>query len=183
MRQLLVAVVIALVAVGAGAAWYFHGREYVVRLDQAALDARLRERFPFSESLLILRADFTNPRVQLTDGSSRVAMGFDVALNVTVEREPRTLGGKVDVDAGIRYEPADGTFHLDDPVVQRLDVDGVPERYREVAKRLVTKAFREFVETRPVHTLHAFDVKQATARLLLKSVVVEHGELVITLGI
>jgi len=34
-----------------------------------------------------------------------------------------------------------------------------------------------------VHTLHAFDVKQATARLLLKSVVVEHGELVITLGI
>jgi hypothetical protein len=181
-RYLLVAAALLVVAVGA-AWWHFAGREYVVRFGQAQIHEQLDRRFPISKSLLLLQVDLEHPRVTLHEGSSRVSLGLDVTLNIRVDNESRPLGGSADVDAGIRYDPADGTFHLTDPVVRQLQVQGIPERFHAAAMKLVAKAFTEFVEREPVYRLKTTDIKQATARLLLKSVVVENNELVITLGI
>jgi hypothetical protein len=41
----------------------------------------------------------------------------------------------------------------------------------------------EYYQTRPIYTLKPKDVKQAVARLVLKSVVVEKQELVVMLGV
>jgi hypothetical protein len=64
-----------------------------------------------------------------------------------------------------------------------LDLQGVPAEYAARAQRVVGEVLREFLRLRPVYTLRAVDAKRAAARLLLKRVVVENRELVITLGV
>lgn len=183
MRQGLFAGMLVLAVALGGAWWYFAGREYVVRVSEAEIHQQLDKRLPLKRSfLLVFEAELAHPRVRLRDGSDRVDLGLDVVLNLRVGHESRPLGGRVDLVTGLRYDAADGGFHLVDPVITRLDLQGVPAEYQARATRVVDAALAEFVGRYPVYTLRPSDAKRATARLLLKSVVVSGNELVLTLG-
>jgi hypothetical protein len=181
------AVVLALLVVGlavGGLYYYFAGREYVYRFSDAQLQQALSDRMPIEKSyFLIFRVNLDNPRVTLPEGSDRVVAGLDVTLNILVGDEPLPLGGSLDASGGIRYDDAKGEFFLTDPVVERFEVQGVPEVYAARVTGILTTALAEFYAARPIYTLSNLDPTQAAAHLVLKSVVVERRELVVTLGV
>ncbi|HEY0233172.1 MAG TPA: DUF1439 domain-containing protein [Dokdonella sp.] len=173
-----------LIAAFAAAGFYFSGKDYVLRLSEEDIRRQLERQLPLKRAfLLIFEVELAHPRVQLHDGSERVDIGVDVQLDIRIGRETRPLGGSVDLQTGIRYERENGGLYLTDPVVTRLDVQGVPAEYAVRTQRVVAEALQEFVRRYPIHTLRAIDAKRATARLLLKHVVVANSELVLTLGL
>jgi hypothetical protein len=121
--------------------------------------------------------------VRLENGSRRARAGLDVIFNITLDNNPKPLGGTVDVSGGIRYLAEKGQLFLTDPVVEGLAVQGIPQHHTDRANMALTKALAEFYEKHPIYTLHAADAKQAAARMILKDVAVENSELVVTLGI
>jgi hypothetical protein len=172
---------LCLVALGA---YYFSGKEYEIRLTEEQIRAKLSERMPIRKDyLIIFEVILDNPRVSLVDGTNRIAGGLDVVLNIGLKSEKLPLGGTLDVSGGVRYEPDTGRFFLTEPVIERFAVQGVPEQYTEKVNKVLTKALGEYYSNHPIYTLSAFDLKQGAARLLLKSVVIESKQLVITLGI
>jgi hypothetical protein len=180
---LVVLLAVALLTAG-GAYWYFAGRTYVVSISETELREKLAERMPFTKTYaLLLQVTLDNARVSLIEGSDRVGIGLDVVLNLRIGSEPLNLGGSIDVSGGIAYRASDGQFFLTDPLIEQLQVQGVPEKYRERVREAVTRALAEYYATHPVHTLKAADLKQAAARMLLKDVVVTDRQLVITLGL
>jgi hypothetical protein len=183
MRNILIALALAIIAVVAGAYGYYSGKEYVIRLTEAELQAKLDQRFPIRRDVLfVVQIDLSNPRVHLLEGSNRVAIGIDVVLNFRLRDQAKSFGGSIDVDGGLRYEAFKGRFFLTDPHIQALRVDGIPEKYRTEVEKVVHGAISEAMNKGPIYTLSA-DAGQLLARLLLKSVVVRDRELVITLGI
>jgi hypothetical protein len=178
-------VVVALLVVGAaGAYWYVAGRTHVIAIPEAELRDKLAERMPFTRTYaLLLQVTLDNARVALVEGSDRVDAGVDLLLNIRVGRQPLNLGGSVDLSGGIAYRADGGQFFLVDPRIERLDVQGVPEKHREKVRDALTRALAEYFATRPLHTLKTTDLKQAAARMLLKDVVVADRQLVITLGL
>ena len=124
-----------------------------------------------------------NPRLSLINGTDRVDAGLDAALNVHINDMPLSLGGELDVSGGVRYDEIDGQFFLTDPVIENLNIQGIPDRYSERANNVLTKALGEYYADRPIYTLRETDAKQAVAKLLLKDVIVRNRELVVTLGI
>ena len=72
---------------------------------------------------------------------------------------------------------------LTDPVIERMSVQGISQEYLEKANSALTKALADYYSKHPIYTLSTLDAKQTAARMVLKNVVVENRELVITLGI
>lgn len=175
---------VILIAVAAGTYYYFFGKEYIVRLTEPEIQEKLEEKLPLTKTyLFIINVTLDNPRVNLQDGSSRVSAGLDVVFNITLNKNPKPLGGKVDASGGILYLAEKGQFFLTNPVVENLDVQGIPRQYTDKANIALSKALAEYYENHPIYTLHATDVKQAAARMILKNVIIENRELVVTLGL
>ncbi len=182
-KSLLVAVsVIAILALGAYS--YFSGKEYVVRMSEAEIREKLGEKLPLTKSyFLIIQITLQNPRVFLEDGAKRVSAGVDVLLNITVDKNPKPLGGTVDVSGGVSYKADKGEFFLTTPEIESLEIQGIPDKYLTKVNQALTKALSKYYEENPIYTLRSTDAKQAVARMVLKDVVIENKELVITLGI
>ena len=139
---------------------------------------------PFTNTyLLIFKITLDNPRVTLPESSSRVEAGLDVSLNIRIGDEPKSLGGSIDASGTPAYVPEEGAFYLTDPVIEDLAVQGVPDEHAAKVNDVLTKALAAYYAERPIYTLKETDIKQSIARLVLKRVIVENGELVITLGI
>ena len=108
---------------------------------------------------------------------------MDVGLNIRLATEQRRLGGTIDAAGGIRYDNETGQFFVTDPVIENLSVQGIPEKYTDRTNEVLTIALSEYFAIAPIYTLDTADVKQAITALLLKNVVVEDEQLVVTLGI
>ena len=176
--------VVILLAVVAGAYFYFAGKEYTFRFTEDQLQEKLAEKLPFKKTyLLIFVVTLDNPRITLAEGSSRVQAGLDVTLNIRIGEEPNALGGSIDASGAPSYVPEEGAFYLSDPVIEDLAVQGIPAEYVAKVNDVLTKAVARYYAERPIYTLKKTSIKQSAARLVLKGVIVENGELVVTLGL
>ena len=153
---------------------------------------QLNKRFPITKShLLILSVTYQDPRVVLHEGSDKVTVGLAVVLNSTIhikvgDRPPvrlENLGGSCEVTASFRYEPSEFSFYLDSATIDKLHLQGVPDKYLRIVEGLSLKAASEGLRKHPVYTLRDESAKKAVARMLLKDVVVRDGKLHTTLGL
>ena len=172
------------IALAAAAYGYLRGREYIFRFSEEELQASLAERLPFTRTyVLVVDVTLTEPRLNLIDGSDRVAAGIDVEVSLPGLRGPIDIDGSIDVTSGIRYEPNTGEFFLEDPDLRSVSLQGVPEAYDERVRDALLRAIGEYFRGRPIYRLGTQDVRHATARLLLKDVTVADREVIVTLGL
>ena len=184
MRKIAIALTVLLVVAVGGTVYYFSGKEYIFRFSANQIQEKINAKLPLTKSyLFIFQVTLDKPRVALEDRSRRVKAGLDIVLNIQAGNEPKPLGGSVDVSGGVRYSPQTAEFFLTDPIIERLAVQGVPELYTQKVNSVLTQALAEYYASHPIYTLKATDTKQAAARLVLKDVIIDKGELVVTLGL
>lgn len=173
------------VAVVAGAAYYFlAGRDYVFRFTSEQLTQALSERLPIDKTYFsIFQVTLDEPRITLLEGSDRIIAGLDVTLRIGIGNVALSFGGSAEGSGGIRYDPARGQFFLNDPIIEDIDMQGVPDEYLSRTAGALTAALADYYLDHPIYTLDPSDYRQSAAQLILKSVVVEDQVLVVTLGI
>lgn len=155
---------------------------HVIRLSESQIQEKLDARMPFSKSVLfIFKITLANPQVRLKEQEPHVHLGLDVLMQLGDDGKP--LGGRIEAAGAIRYDSAQGAFFLVDPVVERVAVQGIPERYTDKVNAALSVALAAYWAQRPIYTLSTLNGKQAAARLVLRNVAVENGELVVTLGL
>ena len=183
-KVVIVAAVVILIVLFAGTYYYFSGKKYVVRLTESDLQSKLEENLLLTKTyFFIIQVTLNNPRVHLKNGSSKVDAGLDDIFNITLNKHSKPLGGSVDVSGGILYLAKKGQFFLTDPVIENLTVQGIAPKYIRNAKNALTKALAEYYKNNPIYTLRVIDAKQVVAKMVLKSVIIENKELLVTLGI
>jgi hypothetical protein len=156
-------------------------RELVIRITQEQIQKRLDSKFPVSKRYLaVFDLTLADPRVAMPEGSDRVF--FSVSAQTNVRVDGKDLTGTAGIASRIRYKPEDGSLVLSDPQVSHLTISLVPEEYRTAVLDVARLAAREFLDGYEVYRLDTSDSKQALARLVLKDVVVDQGDLKIRLG-
>lgn len=172
------------IVLSAGAYFYFTGTEYVVRMSESEIREKLDKKLPLTKSyFFIIQITLKNPRVMLEERSKRVKAGLDILLNIKINKNPKPLGGTIDVSGGVKYLAEKGEFFLTDPIIENLGVQGIPNKYLDKVNKALTQLLTKYYESNPIYTLHLSDSKQAIARMALKDVAVVNKELVVTLGI
>lgn len=184
MRKILVVSFVIVVLALGGLYAYFSGNEYVYRFSEQQLQEKLDSKLPFSRRyLLIFEVTLDKPRISLVDGSDRIAAGLDVILNIRVNNSATPLGGTIDASGNLAYDSDKGEFFLVNPVIEKFEVQGIPEKYTKKASTVIGMALGDFYKANPVYRLSRADMKQAAARLALKDVVIKDQTLIVTLGI
>ena len=174
-----------LIALGAGAAAFIlvPDRSVEIRLTEAELLKAVSRKLPFERTYLhIFDVRLDSPRISLIEGSNRIKVGLDAEVEAKLGDKP-PLYGSADASGAVRYDPSEGAFYIVDPEIEALAVDGLPPNIADRIDAALTKAFKTFFKKRPIYRLKETDTKQAAARLALKDVAVENGELVLTLGL
>ena len=167
-----------------GAYYYFSGKEYVLQLSESEIKTKLEEKMPFKKTyFFIFQITLNNPRVHLLKGSNEVKAGLDVIFNIKLNKNPKPLGGTVDITSGVSYLPEKGEFFLTNPKVENLTVQGLDSKYTDKANKALSKALAEYYKKHPIYRLSRTDAKQAMAKMVLKDVIIENKHLVIKLGI
>ena len=96
-----------------------------ITLSESELQAQLAKRFPMQRNLLeLLDLRLSDPVVRLDAASNRLAT--ELRLSGSERRSGRSLQGRLALDYGLRYEPADGSIRLVQPRVQSLQLGEVP---------------------------------------------------------
>ena len=184
MKKIAIPILVICLVIVIATYFYFSGKEYVFTFSENQIHEKLVTKLPLTKTyFIIFEVTLNNPRVTLVNGSDRVAAGLDVILNIRINKEPKPLGGSIDATGGIKYVAKDGTFFLTNPVINDFAIQGIPDRYTEKANQVLTKALSEYYEEHPIYELRASDVKHAVARLVLKDVIIENQQLIVTLGI
>ena len=141
-----------------GVVWTAARNNYEYRFTEPQLQEKLGARLPLTTTyLFIFDVTLDGPRVDLIEGSDRIAAGIDVILNIKLGDSAVPLGGAVDVSGAVRYQPESGEFFLTDPIIEALRVDGVPDRYADQSRSVIESALGEYYKTRPIYTLEGTD--------------------------
>ncbi len=182
--RIVVATIAILLIAAVGAFYLLRDRDYVFRFSEPELRGKLDEQLPWSERyLFIFEVTLDNPRIDLIEGSDRVAGGVDATLNIYVNNNPKPLAGAVDLTGGVRYASEEGAFYLTDPVIEKVAIRGIPGAYANKANAALSSALSAFYRSRPIYKLDGTKAPHQATRLLLKDVVVKDEHLVVTLGL
>ncbi len=96
-----------------------------ITLSEGELQAQLAKRFPMQRSLLeLLDLQLSDPVLRLDAAANRLAT--ELTLRGSERRSGRSLQGRLALDFGLRWEPADGSIRLVQPRVQSLQFGAVP---------------------------------------------------------
>ena len=144
------------------------------------LQKKVAPQFPLKQKGKLIAVTFSQPLVVLEKGGDRLGLQLDVKVAPALGKK---YEGRAEVDGEIEYRPDKGEFFVVDPQVRRLHIDDVPQKYQEPIRQLANKAATRFLADVPVYKLDQKNFKQSLAKLVLKSVLVENGELVVEVGL
>lgn len=180
MRRILLVLVVAAAALAVY--WLYRAETdgISIYLTEAQLQQQLETKFPIERSLLLAKAVFSDPKVQLKEGTNRIHLSADAVAIVPTQPEWK---GSAEFSGGVRYDPEQGAILLEDARIENLVLAGVPEKYHAPVKELGTVVAREYLNRVPIYKLDPADYRQSVALFVLKSVSVENGRLRIVLGV
>ncbi len=157
-------------------------QEFIVSLTQSEIQEKLDEKFPIRKNYFaVLHLFFSKPQVVLREGSDRISFRLNALLDIVVTKQQ--WKGTASITTGIRYDPESYSFYLDDPVLDSLEIQGVPIDYMDQVNKAAQSMTKERLRNCRVYTLKEDKLGQQAARWFLKDLVVRDGKLLITLGL
>lgn len=106
-----------------------------------------------------------------------------LTLKPPARQRGKTARRSVDLSGGVLYAANQGSFYLTNIEVEQLSIQGVSQEYTDRVPNLVDAALTDYCSSHLAYRLENGDFKQVAATLLLKDVIVENNELIVTLGI
>ena len=145
-----------------------------ITVKKSDIQQRLDAKFPVTKSKFLSDVTLKNPRVVLEDGSDTIGLDLDVEVAVPVLGK---FTGSLRASGKISYEFEDKAFYLLEPSVEKITIDGLPEDKLEKARKPIEVVAANYLRAHPVYEFKGRNLKELTAEYVLRSVLVESGEL------
>lgn len=174
--------VLLLALLAAGAWYYFNNGALRVAITKEEILQRLNEKLPLEKTYLyVFKVTFDSPRVELLETSKRINAGLDIALEITLLNESEPLRGSIDASAGVRYASAEGAFYLEEPTIETLELDGLPEQLAERAHSVLAQGLSSYFKSQPIYQLTERQSHKA-AKAVLQDISIEADRIILHLG-
>lgn len=153
---------------------------FTLEFTEAQLQEKIDAMMPLEKKRLLFTIVISDPALKLLQGEDRL----NVRANLSVKVPGGVTGsGKVNITGKLRYDKDKGEFYLDEPVINEMHVDKVPDNYQAQIKSLTQKSVEKAMARKPVYKLKDDNVKQKLAKSTLQSVRVDGGKLIVEFGL
>lgn len=149
LRASLLAAGIAMLCGAAHAGYNIWTGEYT--FSKAELQTAVDKRFPASLRYgELVSVKLSHPRLTLDGETNRVTTLVDAALTNTILPSP-PVNGSLAVNSGIRYDATQRAVLLDNPTVEQVQVQGMPQ-YNEQLKAIGAVVAQQLLKDYPLYT-------------------------------
>ncbi len=180
-RLIILGVIIIIIVV---TLFLLKGRTFELQFTENQIKEAISKKLPFERNyFLIFKIILQNPRLTLIDGSDRIMVGLDVTLNVKLANQSKPIGGTIDASGSFSYKSEKGEFYLSNPNIEKFNIQGLPPELTNKGNTIIAKAIGEFYSDKPIYRMKTDDLKQATAKAIVKSITVKNKVVYVTLGI
>lgn len=178
-KKLLLLIVLAL-----GAAAYFGvkvgNKTVTVDLSAEQVRQQVATRFPAEKSAMLASLKFSDPTVEIKDGSERVLIHVKATVSIplkSADAGTATFSGKV------KFDDVGSQFLLVDSRLDEVAMAKIPERFRDEISALARLVAGDKLENLTLYKLSSDNNLEAAAKHLFKSAEVTEGKIRITLGL
>jgi hypothetical protein len=131
-----------------------------IEIPQARLEAALARRFPLETragELFLVKVG--QPRLALLPDSNRLRLDFPMEAAERITRS--AVHGELALGFGLRFEPSDASVRLADVRVERIELQGLPERWRKDLEPAAALVVEQLLEGMVLHTFTADELARA----------------------
>jgi len=157
-----------------------HAFSYTQEFTEAELQQKIEAMMPLEKKKYFVTIIVTAPKLDLLEGSDELSIKADIAMQAIAGIKG---SGTTTITGSITYNPAQGSFHLLNPTVADLHIDGIDEQYQPKIKQMAQTAITNSMANFPLYTLQDNDLKQKLAKSVLESVVISDGKLLVKLNL
>ena len=161
-------------------ATFSYGFSYTQTFTESELQAAIDAMMPLEKQTSFMTVIVAHPKLDFLDASDELS----VKANIKVLAFGELLGnGRATISGSISYDPEQGTFHLQNPKVLALHIDGLADAYqaqiKQVAQLAISNAMAEF----PIYKLQGDNLQHKLAKSSLESVTIQKGKLLVKLSV
>lgn len=134
----------------AWAAYNIWTSEYT--LTQAELLETLTKQFPRNVNYKgVFKVSVANPQLTLDETQNRITTIVDTNISSDLFL-PKAITGKVALNSGVKYDAQTRSLRLDQPVVNKVNVDGNSEQSNQEIAGVTNAVVRELLNNYPIYT-------------------------------
>jgi hypothetical protein len=156
-----------------------HALSYTQEFTEAELQEKIEAMMPLEQKKYFITLIVTSPKLDLIEGSDELSIKADIAVHA-----PGGIKGTgtTTITGAITYNPTQGAFHLLNPTVVDLHIDGIADQYQPKIKKMAQTAISNTMANFPLYRLRDNDLKQKLAKSVLESVAISDGKLLVNLN-
>lgn len=155
-----------------------HAFTYTQTFTEAELQTKIEAAMPLVKKKYFMTITVSAPKLDLLGASNELSIKADLA----VEAPGKIKGtGTTTISGSISYNPNKGSFHLLNPNVVELHVDGMAEQLQPKVKQVAQTAIKNAMSKVALYKLKDNDLKQKLAKSVLESVIIEEEKLLVNL--
>ncbi|BDD93322.1 DUF1439 domain-containing protein [Pandoraea sp. XJJ-1] len=134
----------------ANAAYNIWTGEYT--MTRQDIEAAVGKRFPTTLNYgQLLSVELTHPKIGFNPQANRVITQIDAQLqNVLLQGQP--LAGVLSLSSALKYDPVKRAVLLDNPNVERVDVNGMPPAYDQQLTAIGGSLAQQVLNQYPIYT-------------------------------
>ncbi|MBF2051859.1 MAG: DUF1439 domain-containing protein [Candidatus Sericytochromatia bacterium] len=160
----------------------FNDQGLEVRLGEGQIEAAMGRYLPIEKDFLFgqFGVAIQSADLILTEGSDRAEM----LLSSQVRARSKVWPGNIKVSFALDYDPAEATFYLIEPRIEKVNIAGLPATVSDSVTQYVLPLIQQLFTRVPVYTLDENrSTGQNVAKKTLKKIAVQNKQLVLQLGL
>lgn len=144
------------------------------------IEEKLNEKLAVPISLLkVFDVNLSNSVVTFDQASGRMTTTMDTKLTSQLFGE--SLAGQLGISGQLRFDPAKNAIVLDDPKVERFDLNGADDKFNDVLNALAKTVGGEVLNGLTLYTIKPEELKLGSTQYTPKDMVVTDQGLQLTL--
>lgn len=144
---------------------------------QRALDRNFPKRYDGFGRLLSVSLE--DPEISIPVTGNRLKLDVEIELNTLGQRNS-DVSGHVMLTSGLRFDPATQGLHLQDPMIERLDIPALKNLTHAGALEILNAWLAQYAKQEPVYRLDARLLETLGPRRI-GATAIEHGLVVVHL--
>lgn len=151
---------------------------YTLEITGQELQNKISSMMPMERKLLVVSVIISEPKVTLIKESNKIGIFTHIAV---IAPDGAKSTGRVSFTGTLNYDANQGAFYFHNPVIEKLEIDNLPEQYAADMQQITQLAVSSAMAAYPVYKLQNDDLRQKYVKSVLESIAVHDGKLVVTL--